>query len=432
MCSWRSSSLFRVRKSAFSILLGTTAIALSSNAWARQSSRSGSQPRPRVPAQPRSPEGSTPTPANPTPSNDLVTAALRNCSAGSTLTVASYNVENFWDDIAENSGSATYDEYRKGGSNWYTDQMYKVKAKQVADAIRMAGSPDIVAMEEIESGNNTSRSLELLKPQVEAMGYKFFALGEQNPNNPVAVTTAVISKFPIVKNERLDFTTTEADFTDVGLNGETISGLNTSARDPQVVTIDVEGSPLRVYASHWKSRRGGPGAGDAMRLAVAKLIKRDIEKQKTQNPALDILVTGDFNASYDETPLVEGLHSTEDKNMLKSESSDPRLYNFWFELPAAERCSYMHDGQLHCLDHMLSTASLFDGRGIDFVEGSFQVIGHNGGEAADKLLQKDGRTPRRWSMSKGGNGARFNGNGYSDHLPLVATFKIANRCSAGR
>jgi predicted extracellular nuclease len=346
--------------------------------------------------------------------------------------VASYNVENFWDDVAENSGSATYDEFRKGGSNWYSDQMYQVKAQHVADAIRMAGSPDVVAMEEFESANNSSRSLELLKPYVEAMGYKYFALGQQNPDNPVAVTTAVISKFPISKNERLDFTTSESDFAGVGLNGETLSSLNTSARDPQVVTIDVAGTPLRVYASHWKSRRGGPGAGDAMRMAIAKLIKNDIDKQKIQNPSLDILVTGDLNSSYEEASHVDGLLATDDKNRLKSDPSDTSLYNFWFELPAAERCSYMHQGQLNCLDHVLSTASLFDGRGIDLVEGSFQVIGHNGGEAAEKLLLNDGRTPRRWSMSKGNNSVRFNGNGYSDHLPLVATFKITNRCTAGQ
>ncbi|NBO37835.1 hypothetical protein EBU99_04550 [bacterium] len=435
MCSWRSNSLSRVRSSSLSVLFGSAVLFVATPALARHRSGAGSSqpPRQNVPAQPSAPSASSGGAlGQATPSNDLVTSSLRYCAPGSSFTVATYNVENFWDDNANNSGANTYNEYKNGGSNWYSDQMYNVKAQRIADAIRMAGAPDIVAMEEHESANNTSRTLELLKPHLEALGYKFFALGQQNPNNPVAVTSAVVSKFPISKNERLDFSMTNDQVNDVGPNNETVDSLNSSARDPQVVTIDVQGTPLRLYASHWKSRRGGPGAGDAMRLAVAKLIKNDVDVQMQKTPGLDMLVMGDFNSYYDEEPLQNGMLSTDDKDSMKRDSSDPQMYNLWFELPAAERCSYMYNGQLQCIDHMLTSASLFDGKGIDLVEGSFQVVGHNGGEAAEKLMQSDGRTPKRWGMSKGSNGVRFTGTGYSDHLPLVATFKLAGRCKTSK
>jgi predicted extracellular nuclease len=371
---------------------------------------------------------------NPTASSrpDLVTtkAIVQGCTGNATLTVATYNVENFWDDDAANSGALNYDEYQKNGSNWYSDSMFDVKAQHVAEAVRLAGAPDVIAMQEFESANNAGRSLDLLKPYVESMGYKYFALGQQNPNNPTSVTSAVMSKFPIVKNERLDFFMQESQFTSEVLHEESLSAMNSSARDPQVVTINVQGNPLRIYTGHWKSKRGNADAGDLMRLAVAELIKADIDAQKLANPNLDILVMGDFNAGLNERPLLVGLNSTADKNLMKADVSSDKMYNLWFELPSSERCSYMHSGELQCIDHMLTTSNLFDGKGIDLVEESFQVVGHNGGEAAQKLLKNDGRTPRRWGMSKKNGRTIYTGTGYSDHLPLIATFKIPSLCKA--
>jgi endonuclease/exonuclease/phosphatase family metal-dependent hydrolase len=354
------------------------------------------------------------------------------CSAQGVVNIATYNVENFWDDVDSNSGTATYNEYQKGGSNWYAEQMYKVKAQKLVDALRMAGTPDVVAMQEIESANNSSRSLEILKPYAESLGYKYFALGQQNSKQPVSVTTAVMSKFPITENRSLDFSVRESQFSGSGRESESVDELNSSARDPQVVTIDIHGKPLRLYTAHWKSRRGDQSIGNTMRMAVAQLIKADVDAQREKNPELDILVMGDFNSDYNESPLQDGMNSSDDKNNIRQDAASDKMYNLWFELPSAERCSYMHDGQLQCLDHMLTSASLFDGKGIDLIENSFHVVGHNGGEAAQKLLRNDGRTPNRWGMQKNSGKSYFTGTGYSDHLPLMASFKLPSLCKPTR
>ncbi|MFZ9519835.1 MAG: endonuclease/exonuclease/phosphatase family protein [Silvanigrellaceae bacterium] len=421
MFSWRPSSLSQARKPLLSLLFTGSAVLLATPALARN--RSHGRPS----------NGNNPPPAsnNEAPkSNSPV--VVPGCGSDATITIATYNVENFWDDIAENSGAQNYDEYKKDGSNWYSGQMAKAKAQSLAEAIRMAGAPDIVAMQEFESANNTSRSLEILKPYVESMGYKYFALGQQNPKNPVAITTAVMSKFPITKNDRLDFAMKEGQISGHSLENDSLDSMNSSARDPQVVTIDVKGQPVRIYTAHWKSRRGDRESGNAMRLATAELIKQDIDDQKSTNANADILVMGDFNSDYNERPLQYGMNSTDDKNHLKLDLASDKMFNLWFELPSSERCSYMHSGELQCLDHMLVNSSLFDGKGIDLVEQSFQVIGHNGGEAAQKLLRNDGRTPNRWGMQKNNGRAFFTGTGYSDHLPLVATFKIPSLCKATR
>lgn len=377
---------------------------------------------PRPPAS-QAPRKST-TLGTATPDNTLTRSALKNCATDGRVTVATYNVENFWDDLEGNSGDRNYDEYKKNASNWYKEQMYQKKAQNLADALRMAGAPDIVAMQEIESAENASRSLEILKPFVQDMGYKYFALGKQAAANPVSVTTAVISKFPITSNSNLNFMMASAG----SRSGETVASSNSSARDPQVVNIDVNGTTLRLYVAHLKSRRGDYASGDAMRFAAAELMRKDIEAQRARNPQLDVIVTGDFNSDETERPLAEGLLSSSDKNNLKSDPSHPHMYNLWFELPSAERCSYMHSGRLWCLDHILTSATLFDGHGLDLVEGSFQVVGHNGGEAAERMMKNDGRTPFRWGLQRSRGGSVFTGTGYSDHLPLVVTLKKTDRC----
>jgi predicted extracellular nuclease len=424
MLSWRQSSLSRICKSLVLCLPVGAALFAVSPAQARSRHSGRHHPRPQPSSQP------VPSPVH--IGEKALKKAVEGCSDKGVLTVATYNVENFWDDVEANSGSANYDEYKANGSNWYNEKMYQKKAESLVNALRMSGTPDVVAMQEIESANNNSRSLEILKPYAESLGYKYFALGLQNPNNPVSVTTAVMSKYPIVKNERLDFIMKNSQFSSSNHEDDSAAEQNTSARDPQVVTINIEGQTIRLYTAHWKSRRGDASAGNEMRNAVAELIKKDIDQQTSENQSLDVLVMGDFNSDYNETPLQNGMNSTDDKNLLKADLTSNKMYNLWFELASSERCSYMHGGELHCLDHMLVNSSLFDGKGIDLVEESFLVVGHNGGEAAQKLLRSDKRTPNRWGMQKNNGRSYFTGTGYSDHLPLVATFKVPSLCKVGQ
>lgn len=340
-------------------------------------------------------------------------------AASQTVLIGTYNVENLWDSNDLNT-SSTYDDYSGTSSNWIKDNMVRVKAERIADAIRLAGNPDILGLQEIESAENKSESLEALKPFLVKAGYQYFALGQQEEDNPVAVTTAVVSKFPIIENDNINF-----------------SG-DDSARDPQVVTIDVAGSPVRVYVNHWKSKRGSDSAAtEAPRIAVAKIIHDDIQAVRAKNPSLDCVVIGDFNSNYNETQryeiaksgIVEGLLSTGDERMMIGATSD-RLYNLWFDLQPERRGSYSYSDELNTIDSILISDSLYDKAGLQYIPKSFKVIGHEeGSEAARKLMNADG-SPLRWQVAREGTRekpyTRHTGIGYSDHLPLVAEFKVIN------
>ena len=341
--------------------------------------------------------------------------------------VAEYNIENMWDD--NDIVPSGYNDYSPKSSNWLSENVIPTKVRHVARAIAVAGSPDVVVLSEIESSNNDSRSLELLQPALETLGYRYFALGKQNPNNPVAVTNAIISKFPIVKNERLDLVF-------VPDQPNLAESLKSSARDPQMVEINVQGHPLRVYASHWKSRSGSASdfkVGDAMRMATAKLIKADIDSARAGNPALDVVVAGDLNAHYNESTVVEGLGSTGDETAMIAPDGTNALYNLWYEIPAADRGSYAYDGKLGTIDQILVNDALFDNAGLQLEQDSFHVVGRSG--IARDILMNGDNGHFRWQVDlKKGGGTEFSthlGIGYSDHLPHVFSLKLMPKTESG-
>lgn len=329
--------------------------------------------------------------------------------AGATnkLSIGNYNAENFWDDNPTNTPNP-YDDYSPTKSNYYKDRIPALKAHRIAHALILAGVPDVVALQEIESANNASRSLQNMEPELKALGYRYFALGKQQPQNPVAVTTGFVSKYPILLNANLPF---------VGQEEE-------SSRDPQVVMVGVAGKTVRLYNGHWKSKRGskpGEQGGDADRLAIANLVRKDIDSQPQ---GLDIVLMGDFNSQYFEPSHVRGLRGTGDEREMLTPMRSPAIYNLWFEMAPTARCSYSFSGLRQCIDHLYVNDALYDNKGLQYIDNSFRMLGRNGGLAQRFLMNSDG-TPLRWQTRKDANEFTTHvGLGFSDHLPLIADFFV--------
>jgi predicted extracellular nuclease len=359
-------------------------------------------------------------------------------SASGRVRVATYNVENFWDDIPNNTRNP-YDDFKPEISNWYKEKIADKKAQRIAEAVELAGQPEIVAFQEFESAENQSRSMEILKPYLQALGYQFFAVGEQDPSQDVAVTTAIASKYPIVKNESLKFSSSNFQ--------QNSSHQLASDRDPQVVTLDVNGVEFRVYVSHWKSKRGEEKTQkDGKRTQIATLIKQDIDAFRKKNKTAEVIALGDFNSTHNEEALLIGMNSGNYKEQLIKAPQDPKMHNLWYELPEEERCSYNFRGSLECIDHIVVSGSAFDGHGYDLVPGGLHVIGHQGGIAAEKMMVRGKASlPFRWQIKKTYSQPYqkgvfhapatvvHSGEGFSDHLPLVAEFAMTpSNCQPSR
>ena len=86
-------------------------------------------------------------------------------------------------------------------------------------------------------------------------------------------------------------------------------------------------------------------------------------------------------------------------------------YNLWLELPKYARWSHNFYGKKEGLDAILLRPTLFDGKGLDYVDNSFAVF------KPHYLFHKRGYI-NRWEYKSG----KHTGRGYSDHLPVYAIF----------
>jgi len=319
--------------------------------------------------------------------------------------VASYNVENLFDDRYQGT---EYAEYIPGKHNW-SRKMVEKKLDHTAEVLCDLDA-DIVALQEIE--NETI--FNALQKRLKRVGctYRYSAITTKK-GAPIQV--AILSRFPLKKHKELQVS------------------YSPYVRNILEVETEIEGHPLTLFVNHWKSKsRDGV---ESKRIAYARTLQRRIMAMPKYK---EYIVLGDFNSNYDAyLTLPKKLNDTAEKtginHILKTISDNELLtrsqmrqaakgwhYNPWTELPFKERWSHKFYGHRSTLDHILLPASMFDGRGIDYVNRSFKVF------KAPYLFTKKGYI-NRWEVKNG----KHTGKGYSDHLPVVAVFDAKPFISAG-
>ena len=122
-----------------------------------------------------------------------------------------------------------------------------------------------------------------------------------------------------------------------------------------------------------------------------------------------------MNDTGGKTGINDVLATTKNGMMLtKTDISSPSekgLYNLWMELPPSQRWSHKFYGRKGAIDHILLPHSLFNEKGIDYVNNSFGVF------KASYLFTREG-----WINDWEYSGGKHKGRGYSDHLPIYAEF----------
>ncbi len=160
----------------------------------------------------------------------------------------------------------------------------------------------------------------------------------------------------------------------------------------------VNDDTLHVFVVHAPSWRGGEQASRPYRLQVAGQLAHSVDSIYALNAHAKILVSGDFN-DYDDSPALKKMEG----HHLINISKDAKGKN-------GTKGTYRYHGEWRSLDQILCSPSL--------------AQMNTGCEIGDLpfLLQDDekygGKKPYRTYL-----GPRYLG-GYSDHLPLVATFKM--------
>jgi endonuclease/exonuclease/phosphatase family metal-dependent hydrolase len=347
--------------------------------------------------------------------------------------IASYNIENFWDSDPYNTPDTwnnflselnpdrlhlypqniQYNDYSLKKSNWYNPYIIKRKIDNFLTVLQLSGYPDIVALQEIESANNTSNIFNshysnslTFKDALNQLGYTYLLIGKQDYKNPVAVTTAFISKIELTEIESIEIT---------------IPGHRSSSRNIQLAEFYAGSDRIVLFNNHWKSK--STSNSELIRNSIALQVRERINKEKEKNPLTHIIILGDLNTHYYEEPLKK-LQTTGDETKMLLDST-PLLYNLWYEKKQKDRWEYSYDGARQSLSHVIISDSLYSNEGFYYIDQSFEVIGHNL-PAKNILLNSEG-IPFRWQKTKTYSTSYHIGKGYSDHLPLVTKFYYKTR-----
>ncbi len=324
----------------------------------------------------------------------------------SVFTVATYNVENLFD--MEPNGTE-YPEYIPNFKGW-NKRAHDIKLENTAKVIKDMGA-EVVALQEVENENALKELLGALKAS--GAEYPYYAITK---NGKTAVQSALISKFKIISYDELK--------------------LSSQYRERPILKarLSIGKDELIVYVNHWKAKTGP----ESKRVEFANLLVQDIKKLPID---ADFLVLGDMNSNYNEMETFVNDKKLNDTNgvaainhILKTAKSKPGekpqlaskadvmanqngeyLYNLWSEIPKYERVSEWFGRDRNTPDNIIVPRAMFDKKGISYVDESFKIF-------SPAYLLKNGR-PHRWEM--GGKTKELSiPQGYSDHLPVLAKFRV--------
>jgi endonuclease/exonuclease/phosphatase family metal-dependent hydrolase len=293
----------------------------------------------------------------------------------------------------KNNGSE-YDEYKPNKHNW-TNENLKKKLLNISEVI-CGVNADIIGLQEVENEN----ALKLLRKTLKQVGcyYPHYAITQKKKS---AIQVALLSKIPMVYSKEL------------------VVSHSLEYRNILEVKFNMNHHTFFVFVNHWASKR----SPESKRIYSAKRLVQRLT-QLPQNS--EYVILGDFNNDYDEylnenrTAINHVLKTTNEEGQFFriNDLSYPKFlhYNLWLEQPNFRRWSHNFYGNKQALDAIVLPETLFDGRGIEYVNDSFNVFKKR------YLFQKYGYL-FRWQYKKN----RHLGKGYSDHLPIYATFSTSKK-----
>jgi endonuclease/exonuclease/phosphatase family metal-dependent hydrolase len=316
--------------------------------------------------------------------------------SGAEVKIATYNVENLFD--LRYSGHE-YEEYVPNTSWRWNSDTYRIKLKNIAKVI-VDMDPDIIALQEIES----LQALKDLRAQIQRDGLylPYYAIASAKDTS---VKVALLSKYPL-RTQELRVTASY------------------KYRNILEVKVQLGNEKLYLFVNHWKAKSGP----ESKRVLSAKVLKKRLNVLGDVN----YILLGDFNSDYRENETFVKKRKHNDTNgitginhILKTVDHNEAVtladlrscsgcaYNLWYELPQENRWSHKYRGRGEGLDSIIISPRLVNGKGLEYKERSFKKFD------APYLFKK--KKIYRWQRSRK-YPKHHMGKGYSDHLPIYATF----------
>ncbi len=309
---------------------------------------------------------------NPPEVEGLKTFIASSPAAEREVTVAAFNIENFFDD-EKNSDNVSKETI-------YTKEHFEKKLNKVSLSIRnVLSNPDVVAIVEAEN-------LIALQKLANKINADEVAAGKANPEYKAYLEEGNdirgIDVGYLVKSTKVKVLKTEQLGKDVNLETE---GANPNEklydRPPFLLMAEVNDAKtdqkfdFTVIVNHFKSYGGidDPKDGDRVRnkrrLQAEWLANFIAERAKTE-PNERLLVTGDFNAfQFDDgfndlIGILKGKSATNITNP-STTSYQTNLFVLADRIEARNRYSYVFNGSAQVLDHILVNRNALQ-RGLKF------------------------------------------------------------------
>lgn len=231
----------------------------------------------------------------------------------SELKIATYNVENLFDDKI--SGS----EYSDFKSNRWNSAKYQQKLQKISRVLRELNA-DVVALNEIENEN-------VIKELANLSGYKFYKFATLK-GSPVGL--GLLSRYRIIDSEIY-----------------VVPDVKT--RPILMSRVEFEGHSIEFFIAHF------PAAKNPIkhRIAAANTMKKAVKNSKNG------VILGDLNSNYGYKFLLNELDG---------------WTNLWEFLPSYQRSSYKNGKS--AIDHIILSKDLM-GKNLRYKDGSFGVFKAN-------------------------------------------------------
>lgn len=310
-----------------------------------------------------------------------------------TLEITSYNVENLFD---MQKNRSDYKEYQPNNKSRWNQKNFNIKVNNILKVIKELDS-DIIALQEIEN----KQMLQLLLRRLPKYKYSSFTKYRNS-----SIGLGFLSKIKIISSNDID-----------------VKFSNKLFRPILETTFQMNNIEFKIFNNHWPSKR----VAESYRVKFAKKLYDRIKKMPRD---YDYILMGDFNSNYNEfetiykdkrlnntqgiTGINQVLNTTINKKFVTYDDILKRgknvNFNLWLDLPYNDRFSNKYRGMNTTPDNIIIPPALFDNKKLTYIPKSFKVFKPNYLYKNKKIL--------RWKM----NNKIHQGVGFSDHLPISASF----------
>lgn len=270
--------------------------------------------------------------------SELVEPPTAPALVGNQISIASFNMENYFDLIDDTGDEAEPKPL---------ELELSLKQQKLAVALTQTlNCPTLVAVQEVEKGTLLDELARLAAPEC---GFTYTVTHLESADVR-GIDVALLSNPNVVAVQSAELmqtcTTLETGVSDARLDCPAGQDVLFS-RPPLLVEMMVAERPFTIIVNHFKSKLGGEAETAPWRLAQANHVAGLVTDILASDPEANVIVLGDFN-DYEQAPPLLAL------------AENGRLENVLLRLPDETRYSYVYGGVAQLIDGIFVTPALQD------------------------------------------------------------------------